>query len=432
LKILLISPVADIEDKTPKALRIPQLALHLLKALTPDEHEVKLIEEETVDVNYDEDCDLVGLSCMTSNAPRAYEIAKEFKIRGKKVVFGGIHPSIFPEEALLYGDSVVVGEGEEIWATVVDDFKHNRQQKIYQGGASDFKNFPTVKIESTGPKSFVNVMPVLTTRGCPYSCEFCCVSSIYGKKVRHIEIDRVVENIVANKTKVYLFLDDNIIGNKKYAKELFKALIPLKINWVGQSSISFADDIELMKLARESGCYALFVGLESVMPGEISKLKKAKSEGESAEAIKKMRGEGIAFHASVIFGFDSDTEDTFDYTLNFLLKNKVHSVSFNILTPYPGTPLFDQYKRENRILTYNWKDYNHTQLVYEPKNMTAERFTEKYLLTKKEFYSFSSIMKRSVYNLKHPIVYFGMNMAYRSNSKSDIKAFKLKDSLATV
>jgi radical SAM superfamily enzyme YgiQ (UPF0313 family) len=422
MKILLISPGINSENKTPKGLMIPQLALHILEGLTPPGHEVTTVEEELEGINLDKDCDLVGISCMTANAPRAYHLAKEFKARGKKVVLGGVHPSILPDEAIQYADSVVVGEAEGMWEKVLNDFEHNQLQKIYRQPPPSLDKYVPLKYRKSTKKRLFNIIPIMTTRGCPYNCDFCCVSNLFGKEIRHIPVNNVVRDIEESKGKNFIFLDDNIIGKPAYAKELFKAIKHLKIKWVGQASVSFVRDIELMKLAAESGCVALFFGLESVSEIQLKKMHKSIKEIKGVEeAVKKVKGLGIHFHASLVFGFDTDTKDIFPETLDFLQRNKIGTVSFNILTPYPGTKTYEQLKKENRLLTTDWKYYDHSTVVFRPKNMTPYELQSGVLWAQREFTKLSSIFRRLPGNLAHPFLYFAMNLASRKGAKIETK-----------
>jgi radical SAM superfamily enzyme YgiQ (UPF0313 family) len=421
MKILLITPSVCPDTKTPGGLMIPQLALHMLEGLTPVSHSVKLVEEECETLNVDEECDLVGISCMTSNAPRAYHLAQEFKKRGKKVVLGGVHPTILPEEAVRYADAVVVGEAEGVWEQLLADCENGGMKKRYEQPPPSLERFIPMKFRKASKKRLFNVLPVMTTRGCPYSCDFCCVSNLYGKKIRHAPLDNVVRDIEESKGKIYIFLDDNIIGEPRYAKALFKAITPLNIKWVGQASISFVHDTELMKLAAESGCGALFFGLESVSVAQLKKMRKSIKEVEKmGEAVKKVKGLGIHFHASFVFGFDNDTTAVFPETLEFLQKHKISTASFNILTPYPGTAVYQQFKSEGRLLTDNWKYYDHSTVVFKPKNMTPYELQAGEIWAKKEFSKLSSILKNLPWNLSHPLLYVAMNLGTRQNVKADI------------
>lgn len=399
---------------------IPQLSLHILEGLTPPEYNVKMLEEETTDINLDEECDLVGISCMTANAPRAYNLAREFRKRGKKVVLGGVHPTLLPDEALGYADSVVIGEAEGVWEEVLKDFKNGRLQKTYHHPKPTLERYIPLKYRKETKKRLFNVIPVMTTRGCPYSCEFCCVSDIFGKEIRHAPVKNVVRDIEDSKGKIYIFLDDNIIGKPNYAKELFRAIKSYKIKWVGQASISFVHDTELMKLAAESGCAALFFGLESVSETQLKSMRKSIKEIKGIEnAIKTIKGFGIHFHASMVFGFDSDTKAIFQETLNFLERNKIGTASFNVLTPYPGTRTYEKLKSEGRLLTMDWKYYDHSTVVFKPKNMTPYELQTGAMWVKKEFTRTSSVLRRFSGNLSHPILYLAMNLGIRKNVRTD-------------
>lgn len=432
MKILLISPAVDAEKRTNKWLMMPQLALYILEGLTPPGHEVTVIEEETGNVNPDEDCDLVGISCMTANAPRAYELCAEFRKRGKPVVLGGVHPSILPEEAMQHADSVVVGEAEGVWETLLDDFQHHNLQKKYYNPNPDLQHYVPKDFSTVVNKSKFHIIPVMTTRGCPYDCDFCCVSDLFGKKIRHIPIENVVRDIKESGAKNFLFLDDNIIGHKKYAKELFKAIKPLKIKWGGQASVSLlTQDDELLQLAAESGCRSLFVGIESVSVEQLKTMRKGIREIAQLESsLKKIKKMGILIHASMVFGFDNDTRETFEDTVDFLRKNKVSTASFNVLTPYPGTRVYDNLKKENRLTTTDWKYYDHNTVVFQPKNMSAYELQMGKIRARKKFYCFASLMNRMTGNLYNPLTYLLMNYGHVKQVKVEAQRIeRLKSEL---
>jgi radical SAM superfamily enzyme YgiQ (UPF0313 family) len=217
-----------------------------------------------------------------------------------------------------------------------------------------------------------------------------------------------VKEIAARGSKKIFFLDDNIMGDVKFAKELFTALLDLKIRWwVGQASISSAKDETLLKLAKKSGCIGLFIGIESVSSENLKTLRKAPNDvKEYTQAINVVRDSGILFHASLVFGFEGDDKTIFEKTLHFLDKNRVTSATFNILTPYPGTAIFQRFKKEGRLLNQNWQDYNHRTVVFRPKNMTPEELAEGFLWLGRNFYSKASIFTRFFHNLSHPLLYF--------------------------
>jgi len=424
MKILLISPLKNPQFKRPKGIRIPQLALHILAALTPENYEVKIIEEEIDDIDLDEECDLVGISCMTSNAPRAYIIAREFKNRGKKVVMGGVHPTLLPDEASQHCDSVVIGEAEGVWKDLLEDFSRGKLKKKYYKPYPSLENYIPIRHRKEVKKRLFNVIPVMTTRGCPFRCDFCCVHDIFGRKIRHIPIPNVIRDIEESEGKVFLFLDDNIMGDPEYAKKLFRVLKPLKILWGGQASISFVKNQELIKLAADSGCGGLFFGLESVSMVQLEKMRKSIKEiYKIEEAIKRVRGEGIHFHASLIFGFDDDTVDIFPRTLDFLEKNNIGTADFNILTPYPGTRTYAQLKKENRLLTEDWRYYDHSTVVFRPKNLSPLELQAGRLWIIREFTRVPAILKRLPFNLSQPLFHIAVNFASRKSIINEIKDY---------
>jgi radical SAM superfamily enzyme YgiQ (UPF0313 family) len=423
MKLLLVSPCQYENRRFSTSLRIPQITLNIIAALTPSYYDIKIVEEELEEVNFDEDCDIVGISTMTANAPRAYKMAMEFKKRGKTVVLGGVHPTVLPHESIRYADAIVIGEAEDTWGMLLNDFEQGKLQRFYTSHQPDVSLCPLPRRELS-PKSngLFNIMPIVTTRGCPYDCDFCCVPQFFGKKLRSLPVEKVVEDIIASKGKKFLFLDDNIIGHPKYAKELFKALTPLKITWVGQASVSFVKDTELMKLAAQSGCAVLFFGLESVSTGALKKMRKSIKElTDNEEAIKKVKSYGIVFHASMVFGFDEDDKSIFDETLEFLMRNKIATVTFNILTPYPGTRIYNKFKEEERLITEDWQYYDHNTVVFKPKNMTTRELLEGHLYTRKNFYKISSIVKRLSHGSPHPLLYAAMNIGFRKSIKEDMK-----------
>lgn len=432
MKILLISPTVDTEKRTNKGLMLPQLALYILKGLTPPEHEVKIIEEETCHIDLDQECNLVAISCMTANAPRAYELCQEFKKRGKTVVLGGVHPTILPDEALQHADSVVVGEAEGVWETLLKDFQSNNLKIKYHNPVPELKKYVPKDFSKIIKKRLFNLIPIMTTRGCPYNCDFCCVTNLFGKKIRHIPIENVVRDIKESGAKNFIFLDDNIFSHPKYAKALFKAIKPFKIKWVGQASVSLlVRDKELMQLASESGCKVLFFGIESVYEEQLKSMRKAIKKIEHLErALKQIKKMGILIHASMIFGFDNDTKEVFNETVRFLIRNRVSTVSFNVLTPYPGTKVYEDLKNENRLTTSDWRYYDHNTVVFKPKNMTPYELQIGKINARKKFYSILSVLNRVLGNLYNPVIYFALNYGHMKQVKVEVKRIaKLKSEL---
>ncbi len=402
MKLLLIQPSQIIDGgKVYKAKKImfPRLSLPVLASLTPPEIQVEIVDEYFEDVPFDDAADIIGVSFMTSQAPRAYQIGDEFRKRGKKVVLGGIHASALPEEALEHADAVVVGEAEEIWPQVLEDFKNGKMQRIYKS-----INFPKLSglpmprydlLKKDRYRLFKINFPIQAGRGCPFKCEFCSVSRFFGNQYRWRPVEEVVQEVQKIKIKKVFFVDDNIVGHRAYARELFKALIPLKIRWVGQASLNLAKDEELLNLAAESGCAVLFMGIESISESNLKAIRKVFLKAEEiSDLASKIHKKGILIHASIIFGMDDDGPDTFQKTVDFLIKEKVAYAEFFLLTPLPATEMYKKLEKEGRILDYDWSNYDCFHVVFRPLKMDEETLEKGLWDAYKKFYSTSSILKR--------------------------------------
>ena len=430
MKILLVSPCLKSEIR-PNQFSIPQLTLSLIAAMTPPEHEVLVCEEVYGDaIDFNKDYDLIGISLMSQTCLRGYEIANEFKKREKTVVFGGIHASAMPEEALRYGDAVVIGEAESgLWEQVLTDVKNNKLKPFYKlDKLPDLQEhiFPRRDlIKCTSGR--LQIAPIEATRGCPYSCDFCAVTRFFGKKQRHKIIRDIITDAESCPQKNLFFVDDNITLDRKFASELFTEMIPLNKTWVGQASINLSKDNELMKLAYKSGCRGLLIGFESLTDAGISSYRKTlKTVEENVQAIKNLRNNGILTMASVVFGLDTDTEAVFDISHDFLLKAKPAFLQACIMTPYPGTQVFEHLKSDGRILTDDWSKYDTKKVVVSPKNISAERLEQGYADIRKSNYAMSSIFNRALPHIlmciPETLLYFSLNMGARTTYKDSDKA----------
>ena len=402
MKLLLIQPSQIINGgKVYKAKKImfPRLSLPLLASLTPPEIQVEIIDEYFEEIPLDTRADLIGISFMTPHAPRAYQIGDEFKKRGKKIVMGGIHASALPDEALKHSDAVVVGEAEGIWPQVLDDFKKGEMKKIYQSAKfPSLENLPIPRYDLLKEERYrlFNInFPIHAGRGCPFKCEFCSVTKFFGNQYRWRPVSEVIREIQQTQRKKIFFIDDNIVGQRSYARELFKALIPLKLRWGGQAPLNLAKDDELLHLAADSGCGMLYVGIESISKLNLPAYGKSlfKTE-EISEYLMKIHGHGILVRASIIFGMDDDDPDVFHKTVKFLIEQKVAYAEFFILTPMPATELRRKLEEKGRIINYNWSNYDGLHVVFRPMKMGIETLEKGLWDAYKEFYSIPNILKR--------------------------------------
>ena len=406
MKILLISPenkksIYAYTKEDVKAFWFPKLGLPTIAANTPPDVEVRIVDECVEDIDFNVDVDLVGISVMTYLAPRAYEIAAKFRARGVKVVLGGIHVSMCPEEAKEHADSIVVGESEKTWPILVEDFRRGELKSLYEEkDLPKLENLPIPRRELFKPNSYWTTNCVQTSRGCPFACDFCTVTIFGGNQFRLRPIEQVIEEVKRLKKGFVVFVDDNIAGNKAYAKQLFKALIPLKINWGSQASLTMARDPELLDLAAKSGCTALFIGVESISEENLAAANKRFNKVDKyKEEFRRFHDYGILIQTGMIFGFDHDDESAFERTVEFLEENNIELAMFNILTPLPGTNLYKRMDAEGRIIDRDWSHYDGRHVVFKPKLMTPETLQEGFLWAYHKFFSYPSMIKRIVPSL---------------------------------
>lgn len=404
----------------------PQLTLPLIAGMCSEEHEVSICEEVVGEsIDFDGDYDVIGITLMTQTSIRGYEIANEFRKRDKIVIFGGIHASVLPEEAIKFGDAVCIGELDTtLWERILNDIRYRKLQSFYR-----LDHQPDLRFQPKPRRDLIQcktgkftIAPIETSRGCPYNCDFCSVSRFFGTKQRHRPVRSIIEEAEACDEKVLLFVDDNITFHKKYAKELFRELAALKKMWIGQASINVTKDPELMELAYKSGCRALLVGFESFTDdANLQYRKTLKTIDANAEAVKRLRDNGIMTWASVIFGLDTDTEAIFDLSREFIAKSKVAFFQPTLLTPYPGTELYDRLRNENRILTDNWSKFDTWNLIIEPKNMSPEKLQEHFNIFRKEMFNRRGILRRALPNVRmgyyEALAYYTVNRGLNTQQK---------------
>lgn len=379
------------------------LPLAVLASLIPGDCGISLIDDRYETIPYDLPTDLVCISIEIYTARRGYQIADEYRRRNVKVMLGGIHVGLLPHEARQHADAILVGDAEPVWHQVMDDFKGNTLRPVYQSGPANQLPgiYPRRDLYKKHP--YLPVMLLQFGRGCPYACNFCAVSACFRQTHNTRPVDDVVNEIKRDGRKLLFFVDDNIVANPKAAKELFKALIPLKIKWMGQASIDMAHDEELMRLMAQSGCLGHVIGFESVTSEGLKQMNKQinlKEFDQYHKQIETLTKHGIQIWAAMVIGNDADSPQTIEKTLAFVKKHRFAFAAFNILMPYPGTAFYDELKSQDRLLLDGqwWlhPDYRFNNAVFRPKNFSPDELTEACQYLKKNYNSYGSIVKRVV------------------------------------
>ena len=379
--------------------KMEPLPISTLARLTPEEYEVEFFDDRFDLINYETDTDLVGITVETYTALRAYKIAAKFRKRGIPVVFGGYHSTHLPNEALQYGDSVVVGNAETVMAKLLDDAKHSRLEKIYEGTPGYSHVLPDRSIY--GDREYMPLGLVETGRGCRHSCEFCHISTYYGAEYHPRPIPDVIDDIKQSGRKLFFLVDDNFIANPSYAIDLCKELTKLKITWVGQGSVAVARNPELLHWLRKSGCRVLLIGFESLDENNLRQMNKAWSANSSErdELVRRIHRAGISIYATFVFGFDHDTAETFKKSVEFSIRHNFFFTAFNHLLPFPGTPLYQRLMDEGRMRSPIWwldENYTYGDIPFQPAHMSAEELSERCVESRQAFYRYSSVLKRGI------------------------------------
>jgi radical SAM superfamily enzyme YgiQ (UPF0313 family) len=388
MKILLVLPAGERVRVTQENPRVPRrgmlrfsvLPLTTVAALTPPQHEVTIVDENVEALDLNADCDLVGLTFMTALAPRAYEIARAFRARGKTVVGGGYHPTLCPAEAEQHLDAVVVGDAEGSWPALLRDAERGYLRKRYVSAALDHgagaRSFHTPparrQLLARTARHYVTVNAVQTTRGCPHACRYCSITAFHQRTHRRRPVAEVLAELRGIEGD-FIFVDDNVAADRAYATELFDAMVPLRKRWVSQCSIEIADDPELLAGMHAAGCRGLFIGIETTNAENLAAMGKAFNQtARYRERIARIRRAGIGIVAGIIVGLDQDDPRVFEHTLRFLGEAGIDSVQVNILTPLPGTPLFEDLVAAGRVTDRDWSHYDFRHVVFQPVRMTAE------------------------------------------------------------
>ena len=435
LRLLLINPSNEHKGLgNIKATAWPPLNLPYLAAVTPEHYQIKVIDESVEPFQFHE-ADIVGITAFTSSVNRAYQIAQIYKKRGIPTVMGGIHVSMMPEEALLFCDAVVVGEGESVWPQVLEDFEAGHLQRRYHGSWADLDDLPEPRRDLL-QKNHYRWGSLLTSRGCPMNCSFCSVTAFNGRRFRRRPLDAVIEELKKIPQKMVVLTDDNIVGygqqDRDWAYAFFSRIVEegIKKYFFTQASLLFGKDKELIRMAAKAGLKIVFIGIESINPKTLKSYRKEQNLRELRhdryrELINNIRKEGIAFFGAFMVGGDDDDRTIFHPTLEFIKSSGIDVLQISKPTPLPGTQLWDTLQKEGRILNQNfpeaWDDYRLTKLVFKPKQMSIEEVYEGFTYLRKIFYSRTETFRRTANtllttkSLVATLISYKFNASYRKS-----------------
>ena len=415
-----------------RAWQMEPLPMAQIAALTPKDIDIVFWDDRMEEIPYHLATDLVAISVETYTARRAYQIASEYRKRNIPVVMGGFHATLCPDEVLEYADSIVVGQAENSWGKLISDFRKGALHKIYSSevNLSESKVIPDRSIYQG--RNYVKINLIEAGRGCKYRCNFCSIHKFFDGLHNYRDFGVIINEInqIKSNKRLFFFVDDNIIASHTKAKELFRALIPLNIRWVGQADLTISKDQELLQLMVESGCQGVLIGFESTVPENLKSLNKSFNiipEGQS-EAVKNIHNTGLRIYATFLFGNDFDTKENIQSAIDFCMNNKIFMVGFNHITPFPGTELYSKLETEKRLLYSKWwldPDYLYGEIPFR----TVSPVTEVETIAKqsrRKFYSIPSIIKRignkvNTGNLFMLMMYFMINFLLRRDASKRMK-----------
>lgn len=424
--ILFILPAVGRKPGQPyiRSWQMEPVAIAQLASLTPARHTRLFMDDRMEELDYDTAADLVAINIETYTAKRAYAIAAQFRRRGIPVVMGGFHATLVPDEVSQHADAVVIGEAEGVWAQLLEDAEHGALKPRYQ--SPERPQLTGLRPDRTiyADKHYLPLGLVETARGCPHTCEFCSISSFFAKSYAARPVADVITEIRLLHRRNLFFMDDNLCAIPARARELFVALRPLNIRWMGQVTLAIAKDPELLQLMRDSGCVGVLIGFESLNQRNLEAMGKTMNVGgaDYDACVGELRKFGICVYGTFVFGYDADDENTFSETYAFALRNKLFFAAFNHLVPFPGTPLYQRLAVEKRLLYDAWwlaDDYRFGDIAFTPKRLSPQRLAELCLEQRKRFYAYRSILTRGLdwrANCRGPFragLFFSQNIQHR-------------------
>lgn len=412
-----------------KRIYLPGLAFPLLASFVPDNWQLEINIEVVDEINFDSDADIIGIGAMGHAVFRAIDIATEFRKRGKVVFMGGYMPSLIPWFIDDHCDGVIIGDAEISFPKLLKDFETTGKiQKRYDYPLRDLNNLPIPKYELLLSKKIGFMLPVQAGRGCPHQCSYCSIACIYKGRYIARPVNEVIRDIMRIKDlgfRYFYLLDDNIIGNPKFLEELCIQIKPLKMKWASQCSTNLAHNPTLLKLVADSGCRIMSLGIESITQEGLNQLNKSwVTTSEHEMLLNKILKAGIIPATEMMIGTDSDTVKSIRSTYDFVMKTRIPIPKFYILTPMPGSVLYEDYKKQGRLIHEDYNYYTATSCVHTPANITPNELNQLYWWLYNKVYTLPNILKRTIFNkffLKHPLTYlfsFIVNLNYRKFIKN--------------
>jgi len=422
MKIALLAPAGAMHrfsGSFHKNLHYAPMTLALLASFIPAEWqwETAIFDETAGPIPLDLDADIVALTVITGTADRCYRFAEYFRSKGKTVIMGGPHPSIAPEEAAKHADAVITGLGEDSFLAALSDCRKGALRKFYhQNPETTIANRPPPRRDLLRKSAYITLNTVEAVRGCPHNCSFCVYPAAYGQRIYTRPVDEVIDEIKGLRGKFVVFPDVNLIADRKYAGELFRAMIPLRKWWFGLTTTGIHRSPELMDLFRESGCKGLLIGFESVSQSSQGAMNKHVNQVDDYEGLMRdLHERGIMVMGCFAFGSDGDDKTVFDETVRLIERAKIDLPRFSVLTPFPGTRLYEELEAADRITKRQLALYDVEHVVFRPKQMTAQELEEGLAYAWKKAYSWKSILRRLDMKKSRTVklLFFAMNLAYR-------------------
>lgn len=422
MKITFITPHVGRKKSTEyvRTWQMEPLTIATLAGLTPPDIEIAYYDERVDPIDFAAPTDLAAITVETYTAKRAYEIAAEYHKRGVRTLLGGYHVTLLPDEAQMYADSILVGYAEPLWEQIVRDAEKNMLQRRYTQNKRQPYVYGMPRRDIFAGKPYFKLSCLETGRGCPLNCNFCSIAAATASTYNARSIDAIVTEIATLRNRYVFFVDDNFVGNLKHARELCREIAPLKIRWVGQGTLNMARDEKLLELMAESGCDGILIGFESLRHDTLQLMDKKLNVamGDYKQLINRLHQYGIGLYGTFIFGYDSESAADTVRTAEAAIDFGLFIAAFNHLLPFPGTPLYEQFRQAGKLTDEQWwlsPTFRFGDVPFHPKNITAQDLHMLCLDARRKFYSFSGIARRSTNikgnatTLKKAAMFWGIN-----------------------